>query len=56
VWAVAAVGNVASQRVLERAGMSLQGRARRVCTLAGGVMGDGLVYDVLAEELTPPGL
>ena len=56
VWAVAAVGNLASQRVLERAGMSLQGRARRVCTLAGGVMGDGLVYDVLAEDPAPQGL
>jgi RimJ/RimL family protein N-acetyltransferase len=51
VRAVVAVGNEASQRVLERAGMSLQGRARRVCPLADGVMGDGLVYDVLAEEL-----
>jgi RimJ/RimL family protein N-acetyltransferase len=51
VRAVAAVGNTASQRVLERAGMTQQGRERRVCTLAGGVMGDGLVYDVLAEEL-----
>ncbi len=55
VRAVAAVGNEASQQVLERAGMSLQGRARRVCTLAGGVMGDGLVYDVLAEELATGG-
>jgi RimJ/RimL family protein N-acetyltransferase len=53
VRAIAAVGNEASRRVLERAGMSHQGRARRVCTLAGGVKGDGLVYDVLAEELGP---
>lgn len=51
VRAVAAVGNQASQRVLERAGMSRQGRERRVCTLAGGVLGDGFVYDVLAEEV-----
>ena len=52
VRAVAAVGNTASQQVLERAGMTRQGRERRVCTLAGGVMADGLVYDVLAEEVT----
>ena len=52
VKAVAAVGNTASQQVLERAGMTRQGRERRVCTLAGGVLADGVVYDVLAEELT----
>ena len=51
VRAVVAVGNTASQRVLERAGMTRQGRERRVCTLAGGMRGDGLVYDLLAEEL-----
>ena len=51
VRAVAAVGNEASRRVLERAGMTLQGRERRICVLAGGVLGDALVYDVLAEEL-----
>ena len=53
VRAVAAVGNEPSQRVLERAGMTRQGMERRVCTLAGGVLGDGVVYDVLAEELVP---
>ena len=52
VRAVAAVGNEASQRVLERAGMTRQGRERRACTLAGGVLADGFVYDVLAEEPT----
>ena len=52
VRGVAAVGNEASRRVLERAGMTLQGRERRVCVLAGGVLGDGLVHDVLAEEVT----
>ncbi|CAA9327198.1 MAG: hypothetical protein AVDCRST_MAG36-739 [uncultured Nocardioidaceae bacterium] len=51
VRAVAAVGNDPSQRVLERAGFTQQGRERRVCMLAGGVLGDGLVYDVLPEEL-----
>ena len=51
VRAVAAVGNDTSQRVLERAGMTRQGQERRVCRLAGGVMGDGIVFDVLAEEL-----
>jgi len=58
VRAVAAVGNAASRRVLEKAGLSVQGHERRLVTLEGGVRADAVILDVLAEEfrLPPPSL
>jgi RimJ/RimL family protein N-acetyltransferase len=50
VHALAAVGNLASQRVLERAGLSRQGHERRRLTLGSGELTDAVAYDVLAEE------
>jgi RimJ/RimL family protein N-acetyltransferase len=52
VRAVAAVDNVASRTVLERSGLSLQGRERRLIRLGGGDRSDATIYDVLASELT----
>jgi RimJ/RimL family protein N-acetyltransferase len=53
VRAVAAEGNLGSQRVLERAGMTRQGRERRHLRTGDGGLADAVVYDVLAEELAP---
>lgn len=51
VRAVAAVENTASQVVLERSGLSLQGRERRLIRLGSGARSDAAIYDVLAEEV-----
>jgi RimJ/RimL family protein N-acetyltransferase len=52
VRAIAAVDNVGSRTVLERGGLTCQGRERRLIRLGGGARADAAVYDVLAEELT----
>jgi RimJ/RimL family protein N-acetyltransferase len=54
VRATAAVDNVASRTVLERSGLTLQGRERRVIRLGGGGRADAAVYDVLPSELPRP--
>ncbi|MDX6326121.1 MAG: hypothetical protein QOK15_2475 [Nocardioidaceae bacterium] len=51
VRAIAAVDNVGSRTVLERSGLTCQGRERRLIRLGGGTHADAAVYDVLAEEL-----
>jgi RimJ/RimL family protein N-acetyltransferase len=51
VRAIAAEGNLASRRTLERAGMTQQGRERRIALVEGGVMADAAVYDIVIEEL-----
>lgn len=52
VRAVAAEGNSASRRVLERSGLQQQGRERLLARTRGG-FADGAVYDMLAEDLRP---
>ena len=49
VRAVAAEGNTASRRTLERSGMSQQGRERLLVLTRDGLV-DGAVYDILAED------
>ena len=51
VRAVAAEGNAASRRVLERAGLTHQGRERGVVLVEGGTPADAAIYDVVAGEL-----
>jgi RimJ/RimL family protein N-acetyltransferase len=51
VRAIAAEDNVASRAVLERAGLTLQGRERRLALVEGGEMADAAIYDILREEL-----
>jgi len=50
VRAVAAEDNHASRRVLERAGLRIQGRERRLVRLGDGSRSDAAIYDVLAAE------
>ncbi|MGA9749676.1 MAG: GNAT family N-acetyltransferase [Nocardioides sp.] len=50
-----AVGNVASQKVVERNGFTLVGRERAAATLRDGTVVDHLSYDLLAEEFITPG-
>jgi RimJ/RimL family protein N-acetyltransferase len=50
VYAVVAVDNVASRRVLERAGFTLTGTERRSVIVRDG-MHDGAAYELLAEDL-----
>lgn len=52
VRAVAAEGNTASRRVLERSGMVLQGRERQLVRTREG-LADAAVYDILAGDLRP---
>ena len=52
VRAIAAEGNAASRRVLERAGLTLQGRERGIVLVQGGTPADAAIYDVVAGELT----
>jgi RimJ/RimL family protein N-acetyltransferase len=51
VRAIAAEGNTASRRVLERAGLTHQGRERGVVLVRGGTPADAAIYDVVAGEL-----
>jgi len=51
VWAVAAEGNGASRRVLEKSGLVHQGRERRAVRIGGGALADGAIYDAVAGEL-----
>jgi RimJ/RimL family protein N-acetyltransferase len=51
VRAIAAEGNTASRRVLERAGLRHQGRERGVVLVQGGTPADAAIYDVVAGEL-----
>ncbi len=53
VRALAAEGNAASRRVLERAGLTHQGRERGAVLVEGGMPADAAVYDVVAGELAP---
>lgn len=50
VRGIAAEGNTGSRRVLEKAGLTLQGRERRTVPVGGGKLADATVYDILAEE------
>jgi RimJ/RimL family protein N-acetyltransferase len=52
VWAVAAEDNTGSRTVLERSGMTLQGRERRLVRLGDGKRTDAALYDVLVDEFT----
>lgn len=49
IRAVAAEDNAASRRVLERAGLTHQGRERQLCRVSGG-RADAAIYDCLVEE------
>jgi RimJ/RimL family protein N-acetyltransferase len=53
VRAIAAEGNTASRRVLERAGMTHQGRERGVVLVEGATPADAAIYDVVVGELAP---
>jgi RimJ/RimL family protein N-acetyltransferase len=53
VRAVAAEGNTASRRVLERSGLQQQGRERKLVLLRDGTLADGAVYDMIAEDFRP---
>jgi|tagenome__1003787_1003787.scaffolds.fasta_scaffold20960930_2 RimJ/RimL family protein N-acetyltransferase len=55
VRALSAAGNTASRRVLEKAGMTEQGRERLAVRTRGGRLVDAAVYDILDDEL-PAGL
>jgi RimJ/RimL family protein N-acetyltransferase len=51
IRAYAATGNEASARVLRAAGLRESGTARGNTVLAGGVVGDTIAFDIVAEEL-----
>lgn len=51
VRGTAAEHNHASRRVLERAGLTLQGLERRSIRVGGDALEDGAVYDALAEDV-----
>jgi RimJ/RimL family protein N-acetyltransferase len=51
VRALSATHNTASRRVLEKAGMTLQGTERLGVKIGGGLLSDAAVYDVLSSEL-----
>ncbi len=51
VRALAALDNTTSRRVLERAGMTLQGQERRAVIVEGGRLADAALYDMVAAEL-----
>jgi RimJ/RimL family protein N-acetyltransferase len=51
VRALSASENTASRRVLEKAGMTLQGKERLAVKIGGGRLSDAVVYDMLASEL-----
>ena len=51
VRAVAAEDNLASRRVLEKAGFSHQGRERRLVAVEGGALADAAIYDIISAEL-----
>lgn len=55
VRGVVAEGNTASRRVLEKAGMTVQGRERRLLRTGREGLADAVVLDILAEELEPVG-
>ena len=50
VRAIVAEENLASRRVVERVGMTWQGRERRLLEVQGG-LADAAIYDILADEL-----
>jgi RimJ/RimL family protein N-acetyltransferase len=50
VRAIAAEGNAASRRVLEKAGFTYQGRERRLVVVQGGELADAAIYDNLITE------
>jgi RimJ/RimL family protein N-acetyltransferase len=50
----AAVGNVASNLVAQRAGFTEVGRARHVDRREDGTFDDLVLYDALPEEVLPP--
>jgi len=52
VRALAAERNAASRAVLEKSGLTCQGRERRVIRLGVGGLSDAAVYDILAGELS----
>jgi RimJ/RimL family protein N-acetyltransferase len=52
VRAVAAEGNTASRRVLERSGLEQQGRERRLVLTRAGLE-DAAIYDILAQDVRP---
>jgi RimJ/RimL family protein N-acetyltransferase len=53
VRGVAALDNIASRRVLEKAGLVEQGRERRGTLLGDGTRADVAVLDVLADDVAP---
>lgn len=53
VRGLAAEGNLASRRVLEKCGLTYQGRERRLLLVGGGRTADAAIYDVLKEEFRP---
>ena len=55
VRALSAVANTSSRRVLEKAGMTLQGQERLALKIGGGRRSDAAIYDILASELTAGG-
>ncbi len=52
VRAVAAEENLASRRVIEKSGMTYQGRERCLVRVQDGVLADAAIYDNLASELS----
>jgi RimJ/RimL family protein N-acetyltransferase len=50
VRARAAEENTGSRRVLDRSGLTCQGRERRAIRIGGGVLADAALYDIVAEE------
>jgi len=53
VWAACHPDNVGSRRVMEKSGMTYEGRLRE-SFLTGGVWRDSLIYAILSREWPPP--
>jgi RimJ/RimL family protein N-acetyltransferase len=54
IQAVTSVGNIYSQRVLERAGYKREGTLRKALWESGGIWADGYIYSILREEWKEP--